>query len=99
MQNRRNEVDAVWLHPAVDDGPGARIVGDADAELEIHGLYFRVAGCNFFRSFPRKRESKVRSPLTRGRANADCQYRYGVCSQSGKAENTCGALAGAAGAR
>ena len=36
MQNGRNEVDAVRLHPAVEDRPGARVVGDADAELKIH---------------------------------------------------------------
>ena len=37
---RRQEIDALGLHPAVDDRPGARIGRDAEAELEGHDLVF-----------------------------------------------------------
>jgi hypothetical protein len=36
MQHGRREIDALDLHRAVDDRPGARIGGDADAELDVH---------------------------------------------------------------
>ena len=32
----RRQIDALDLHRAVDDRPGARIGGDADAELDVH---------------------------------------------------------------
>jgi hypothetical protein len=36
MQDRGNEVDAVRLYLSVNDGPCARIRGDANTELQSH---------------------------------------------------------------
>ena len=54
MQNRRDEIDAFGLHRAVDDRPCPRVIGDADAQLQIHervlvGWAFRLG--NFAGSF------------------------------------------------
>ena len=53
VQHGRDEIDAVRLDRAVEDRPGARIVGDADAELEIHELFRWAMSANHYRSFPR----------------------------------------------
>jgi hypothetical protein len=44
MQDGRDEIDAFRLHHAVEDRPGARIVGDADAQLQVHGGLVGGAG-------------------------------------------------------
>ncbi len=78
MQHRRDEIDAVRLHRAVDDRPGARIGGDADAELKIHEMLFRGMRRQAIPLIPAHSGNPVTgSPLARGRAERRAQYRYG----------------------
>ena len=60
MQHRRREIDALDLHRAVDDRPGARIGGDADAELDCHVSLFSLNVPDWIRTRCRS------SPRTRG---------------------------------